>query len=121
MKSNKLSQLLFIVGLVVGLLSFWAGAAPFGAGGDLVTGGWTTCTVQGSNMVAATQGDCDPCNGTVVRYCFEGIPTWGVTCSAYGTITVVVGSAYGYTPHAVGSGSCSGSYPCWDVHDGDCY
>ncbi len=118
MKSGKFSQILLIVGLVVGLTALWAAAAPVGAGGDLITGGWVRCTADGVS-VASTQSKCDPCSGTLLRWCSEG-DGWDI-CSG-GQIVVVQYATAGYTPHPSGGiPVCSGGTTCASVYAGACY
>jgi hypothetical protein len=118
MKSVKFSQIALIVGLVVGLTALWAAAAPVGVAGDLITGGWSNCTVDGV-LVAATYSPCDPCAGTLLRLCSEGDGYYRCTG---GNIVVVQSSTSGHTPHPSGGiPVCSGPGPCPSVHSGTCY
>ena len=117
MRSIKFTHVSLVAGLTLGIMALWAGAAPIGAIGDLMTGGWTTCTTQENVQVAATWSTCDPCNGVLLRHCYEG-GFWG-PCSG-GMVTVVVASSAGWTPHATGGSSCYGGDGC-DVDDGACY
>ena len=119
MKSVKFSHVALLVGLVVGLSALWATAAPVGTSGDLITGGWYAVS-KGSAYIGSTATSCDPCSGTLYRNCYEG-DGWGNVCSG-GGITVVVYSAAGATPHAVGGiGVCSGPGYCTQVHNATCY
>ncbi len=115
MMSMKLSHVSLVVGLVVAVMAFWTGAAPVGTSGDLVTGGWTTCWDQNGNILAATSVRCDPCDGTIIGYCYE----YNMDCDG-GTITVVRAAAAGHTPHATGYAPCTqGS--CHGISSGTCY
>lgn len=119
MNSKKLSHVSLIAGLVLGVTALWAAASPLGASGDLATGGWVGCSAydNGWHTVAGTSGDCDPCQGTLSRYCFEY--AWG-TCTG-GSITVVM-AIYGQpgaTPHSAGYIPCGGD--CTSIYEGDCY
>lgn len=44
MKARKFSQVPLLIGLLIGVLALWGGAAPVGATGDLVTGGTSSFT-----------------------------------------------------------------------------
>jgi hypothetical protein len=116
MKSMKLSHMSLAVGLLIGLLALWVGATPVGAGGDLVTGGWTMCWVNHNGqwyIVGATATPCDPCRGTSYAYC-SGYPG----CVG-GGITVVLSGSPGHTPHPAGLTTCTGS--CQGMYEGTCY
>ena len=118
MKSMKLPHVALVLSLVLGMTALWAGAMPVGASGDLVTGGWVACFLQSEWLqIAATSSPCDPCRGTLVRYCYEG----GYPACSGGAITVVIAGGPGATPHSNGGGSCSGSVWCNATYDGTCY
>jgi hypothetical protein len=118
MKSTKLSQVSLVVGLVLAVTALWAGARPIGISGDLVTGGWTTCSdpdIYAS--LACTSSGSGPCQGTLIRYCYEGPGS----CSG-GQIQVAIDQPGqpGATMHAGGSQPCSGTY-CGSAYNGYCY
>jgi hypothetical protein len=116
MKLVKFSPVSLAISLVLGVMALWVGATPIGTSGDLATGGWVSCYLYSEGVrVAATQGSCDPCRGTLVRYCYE---YYGGACSG-GSITVVVSGGPGATPHVGGSPPCG--YPCTDIYSGACY
>jgi hypothetical protein len=120
MRSIKCAHVSLIAGLALGMVALWAGATPIGAVGDLTMGGWTDCLTQEDVRVAATYWDCDPCDGTVLRYCYEGAPFGAPPCSG-GMVTVVVAASAGATPHATGRASCYGNEWCTYIYNGDCY
>ena len=119
MKSMRFSHVSLMAGLILGLTALWVGASPIGVAGDLVSGGWSTCTDQYGNTVAATLGNwtCPPCQGVLTRYCYEYN---GGNCTG-GSITVAITTTGqpGLTVHSAGYIPCSGS--CFNIYAGDCY
>ncbi len=115
MKTRTFSVVPLLVGLVVGLLALWVSAAPVGATGDLVTGGWVTCYDENYDKVFATSSDCDPCSGTTTGYCDDN-----ATCIG-GSVSVVVAAPSGATPHAALRTPCWGNDRCLEMHNGSCY
>jgi len=118
MKSTKFLHVSLVVGLVLGLMALWVGASPIGTSGDLVTGGWTTCWAydDGWNIVAATSWDCDPCQGTLTRYCYE----YDVSCNGGSISVVMVTGGPGNTPHSAGYAPCTEG-ACEGINAGSCY
>jgi hypothetical protein len=120
MKSVKLSHVSLVVGLVLALTALWVGARPIGIGGDLVTGGWQTCSdPQTGDSFACTNGGGGPCQGTLTRYCYE----YGGDCTG-GTIQVAIDipGQPGETMHAGGSRPCTSQYSdCNRIYNGSCY
>jgi len=49
MRTRMSSPVLLLIGLALGLLAMWAAASPVGATGDLVTGGWEACSIDGGS------------------------------------------------------------------------
>jgi len=118
MESVKFSKISPIVGLVVALTALWAAGAPIGTAGDLITGGWVNCTVDGV-LVGATYRPCDPCVGTLLRLCSEGD---GIYLCSGDYVVVVQSGSPGATPHAVGpAGVCNGPGTCPYIRNADCY
>jgi len=105
-----------VAGLVLGLLAMWFAAAPVGASGELVTGGWNWCYVSG-DAVACSGGECSKCMGVSVESCSSSIyGCWG------GSISVV--SCWSNSPlttHGTGTAGCIGDWPCEIIQNGDCY
>lgn len=74
MKALSFSKLAFVCALVLGVMVFWAAAAPSATGADSAIGGW----ILGG-------GDC-PCEDEKERGCSEGPPETQPHCNpAYET------------------------------------
>jgi len=115
LKMSKWSQVTLLMGLAVGFLAIWSGAAPVGLTGDLVTGSWTELSIYEpywgkSWSVGCTGSYCEPhMNATGVTF----LCTTGGPYSCYGP--TFLGAQYkgdGYTVHALGP------YVCAHVNDG---
>ncbi len=122
MKTRMCSSFSVLVGLTLGLMAVYLGASPVGTAGDLVTGGFTVCSIEQNPWVACTNavGSCTYCDGDYNTSCsnWEG----GEVCSG-GPITVVscssAGDATG-TSHKVGT-ACTGLGVCAFLRNGSCY
>jgi hypothetical protein len=94
MRIRMSSPLLLLIGLTLGLLGMWASASPLGATGDLVTGGWVACSVDGEAtwFAASTAWMCDDGDCSTGKCSSQ----WSSTCSQWaggvcsgGSITVI--------------------------------
>jgi hypothetical protein len=106
---RKWSQVTLLIGLALGFVAIWAGAAPVGLTGDLVTGSWESLWCPHEWFYVGCTGDyCEPgMNGRgTTLYCYQG-PIPGYTCYG-GAFVGAVHQGDGYTTHADGD-----SWPCW--------
>jgi hypothetical protein len=129
MRIRMFSPFLLLIGLTLGLLAMWASASPLGATGDLVTGGWTACSVwMGEEWSpyfgVPSNGNCDQCGANKC----DG--TSSTNCSNYGgagscwggTITIITCNSQGERTRAGGATACT----CYDyawfyVMNSTCY
>jgi hypothetical protein len=120
MKTARLSPSLLLVGLGLGLLALWAGAAPAGIAGDVITGGkWHEQSVYWFACAGKREApDCMRCTGEHIEYCNS---YYLGPCSG-GPISVVDGSYMGSIPYGYGTdGICEGDWPgCRGAIDGYC-
>jgi hypothetical protein len=118
MKRIRRSQVPLFLGLALGLMALWVTASPVGASGDLITGSWTACWVQGTK-IASTESYCPGCAGTYLGYCSDGLGCFG------GNIVVLIANASGGTPYRTGTSPvCYGllwPWHCRDVYNAGCY
>jgi hypothetical protein len=103
---SKWSQVPLVIGLAVGCLAIWSGAAPVGLNGDLVTGSWVELYRFDGKYIGCTGSTCQTgMNGKAVTlYCSQGYP---YTC--YGG--AFIGVEYQGNGHTVWS-QWDGESPC---------
>jgi hypothetical protein len=120
MKTTRCSQTAVLIGLAVGLCALWAGGAPVGLYGDLLTGSWIDHRFPGD------QGGYVICTTSTCYNHMDALTSWlacnggpigsGFTC--YGGSFIGAAFGAGMTVHDTGWGSAgcwhpAGGWPSW--------
>jgi hypothetical protein len=112
MRTRMFSPLLLVVGVTLGLMAMWTVASPVGTTGDLITGGWITCTWDAKRYACgSTSCDSEYCQSSALQSC--ELYAYG-DCSG-GYITVASCGSGGSTFYAYG-GTLS---PCYGLGCGN--
>lgn len=127
MRPIRLSRWALGVGIAVGLLALWVGAAPvLGTGNSAIGGVWYIYPDPDPDekYVGCTAQGCSPyCGTTTVADCSGA--TWNsqpMYCYG-GSITIASPSSQGYSyPYAGSKSICSGGWPeCFKLYNATCH
>lgn len=119
MKSLKRWQLPLVMGVVLGALALWTGAAPAVGNGDSVLGGhesrWYVWGIGENNWIGCSADmDCAAhCVGTEWHYC------WGAAVSSH-SLNCTGGAIVIAEPQEAGGGQGGGIYPAGCDGSGFC-
>ena len=123
MKILSFSRISFVVGLALGIMVLYAGAAPMATSADLLIGGWYPSSANECCTGTDAIGDDSNCPS---GFTWPGVPPGDWLGCAGGDLTIcTVGGTGSKCCGAVGDPICNDNYGegspiCNDIHDASC-
>lgn len=118
MSTRRVSQLILLLGITLGMTAVWAGGAPFAGVNGSVLGGFVECYVDGV-YVATTWQNYSYCTGTSSESCSDYEVPEPYAC--WGGYVRVAQSGGVMKVGSDGLSVCTGSHAwCTDLYDATC-